>query len=419
MKKEKLQKWVAIGLCSAFFMTGLTGCGAAAQQKNNPVIVEDGTVQKEQTAQLADFSYRLFQTTAQQQKQDVLLSPLSAWLALSMTGQGAEGETAAAFEKFAGNLSAEDQKILAAWFLQDLEENLQGSTDIALANSIWCDDEITVDTNYLQRVQAYYRALVVKQNLQEQSALKHINDWIAKVTDKRITNMLDEIDQDAVMLLVNAFTLDAKWENPFTEDNTHKDTFYYTDGSERTLDFMHQRFTNAAYLQWEQGEGIVLPYDDGRLAMVALLPAAESDYHALLEQLSASWIQEQLEHQQKPTIQLSLPKFEMNSKLNLNDICKAMGLEIAFDAKKADFSGMGHSANGAIYIGRVLQNCQLKVGEAGTEAAAATVVEMRTEGTALEPDDLAVLEFNRPFVYLVLDQQTQIPFFAGIYQGEQ
>lgn len=368
---------------------------------------------------MVDFSYELLRTTAHYQKENVLLSPLSAWLALSMTGQGAREETANAFTKFFEGIEEEDQKLLALWFLQDLEGNLQGSTDISLANSIWCDEEIRVDTDYLQNVQTYYRALVIKQDLQENDALKRINGWIAKVTDQRIPEMLDQIDQDAVMLLINAFTLDAKWQTPFESNNTSKDIFYCADDSEITLDFMHQRFNKADYLQWGQGEGLVLPYDDGRLALVAMLPAAESDCDVLLEQLSSDWIEEQLKHSQQRVVQVALPKFEMNSKLELNDVCKAMGLELAFDAVRANFSGLGTSAKGNIYIGSVLQNCQLNVNEEGTEAAAATVVEMRTEGAAKEPDDLVVLDFNRPFVYLVLDQQTQIPLFAGIYQGEQ
>lgn len=418
MKKGKLQKWVAACVCGAFLLTGVTGCGIGPQQKNNYITVDEGTVQKEQIEQLADFSYTLLRNTAQYQKQDVLLSPLSAWLALSMTGQGAKGETAAAFVRFFDGMAEDDQKLLAAWLLQDLEGHLEGTTDISLANSIWCDDEITVNTDFLQSIQAYYRALVMKQDLQEKDAIKRVNGWIAKVTDNRIPEMLDQIDQDAVMLLINALTLEAKWQTPFDSGNTYKDTFYRADKSEITLEFMHQQYQKADYLQWEQGEGIVLPYDDGRLAMVALLPVADSDYEALLEQLSASWMQEQLKRRQERVVQLALPKFEINSRLNLNDICTAMGLEIAFDAKRADFTGLGTSPKGDIYISSVLQNCQLKVDEAGTEAAAATVVEMVAEGAAREPDDLILLNLNRPFVYLILDQETQVPLFAGIYQGE-
>ena len=105
--------------------------------------------------------------------------------------------------------------------------------------------------------------------------------------------------------------------------------------------------------------------------------------------------------------------------MDLSELCKVMGLEIAFDAQNADFSGIGEAANGSnLFIGRVLQDCMLEVGEDGTKAAAATVVEVRMTSARPDPSMLVNLSFNRPFVYLVIDNETQIPLFTGIYQGE-
>ena len=118
-------------------------------------------------------------------------------------------------------------------------------------------------------------------------------------------------------------------------------------------------------------------------------------------------------------VQLSMPKFEMASSVNLNDVCKAMGLAPAFDGRLADFSNLGTADNGyPVYINRVLQNCTLNVAEEGTEAAAATIVEMVADGAARDPEQLIDLQLNHPFVYLILDMETQIPLFAGVYQGE-
>ncbi|MBQ5369524.1 MAG: serine protease inhibitor, partial [Peptococcaceae bacterium] len=104
---------------------------------------------------------------------------------------------------------------------------------------------------------------------------------------------------------------------------------------------------------------------------------------------------------------------------NLNDMCQNMGLELAFDAENADFSNLGAADNGTnIYIGRVLQNCMLEVGEEGTKAAAATVVEMRCGSAFIDPSKIVNLTLDRPFVYLVIDTETQIPLFTGVYQGE-
>lgn len=410
--KKSMKQMVAIFLCAALLL-GLAGCGHGPQEIQF-VTVEDGTIQREQTAPMADFSYELLRQTAAREKQAVLVSPISAWLALSMTGQGAAGDTAQAFQSFFQGLEADEQRVLAAWMMQALAQQEQ----LQMANSIWCDDGLTVQDSFLETTQQYYRAEVRTVDLQAAGAVKTINTWIADHTQQRILDMLQEIDRSAVMLLVNALALDAQWAEPFEPNATYEQPFYGADGAEQQLAYLHRRCEQAPYLQWPQGQGLVLPYQGDDLVMVVLKPAADSDCGHLLEQLSAAWMEQLLADSQTCTVQLALPKFEMNSQLNLNAICGAMGLEIAFDPQRADFSSMADCSDGNLFIGQILQNCALKVDEAGTEAAAATVVEMRAEGAMLDEEEIIELEFDRPFVYLVLERQTQIPLFAGIYQGE-
>lgn len=113
---------------------------------------------------------------------------------------------------------------------------------------------------------------------------------------------------------------------------------------------MHQQYEHGIYLQWQQGSGIVLPYDDSNLVLVALLPTEASNYRQLLEQLSADWVEQLLSSGEACVVQLALPRFEMNSVLQLNDVCKAMGLGIAFDEQWADFSNVGSSPNGKFLL---------------------------------------------------------------------
>lgn len=415
----RMKKRLAASCLCVALLLGLPGCSqqSVPQQEINFVTVEDGSIQREQTVQLADFSYGLLRQAARLQDENLLVSPLSAWLALSMTGQGAAGDTAQAFQTFFQDLDQQQQRLLAAWVMQKAQQE-QGATRVGLANSIWCDDEMTVRDDFLQTVQQYYRAQVKSADLQGAEAVQAVNGWIADVTEQRIAHMLGDIDDDAVLLLVNALTLDAQWQSPFDSADTYEQSFYCADGAEKRLLFMHQQYEQGIYLQWQQGAGIVLPYDDGNLVLVALLPAESSHCGQLLEQLSADWVEQLLSNSEICAVQLALPKFEMNSALQLNDVCRAMGLGIAFDGQSADFSNMGSSSNGNIFIGRVLQNCQLRLDELGTQAAAATVVEMKRESIVELPENLVELQFNRPFVYLVLDRESQFPLFAGVYQGE-
>lgn len=415
----RMKERLAAGCLCVVLLLGLPGCSqqSAPQQEINFVTVEDGSIQREQMMQLADFSYVLLQQTARLQDNNLLVSPLSAWLALSMTGQGAAGDTAQAFQSFFQDSDQQQQRLLAAWVMQKVGLE-QGTARLKLANSIWYDDEISVCDDFLQTVQQYYQAQVKMVDLQDAGAVQAVNAWIANATEQRILHMLEEIDDDAVLLLINALTLDAQWQSPFDSTNTYEQPFYCADGTEKRLSFMHQQYEHGIYLQWQQGAGIVLPYDDSNLVLVALLPTEVSNYRQLLEQLSADWVEQLLSSGEACVVQLALPRFEMNSVLQLNDVCKAMGLGIAFDEQWADFSNMGSSPNGNVFIGRVLQNCQLRLDELGTQAAAATVVELKRESIVEVSENVVELQFDRPFVYLVLDRESQFPLFAGVYQGE-
>lgn len=414
-----MKKRLAAGCLCAALLLGLPGCSqqSVPRQEIQFVTVEDGSVQRAQTARLADFSYTLLRQAALMQDENLLVSPLSAWLALSMTGQGAAGDTVQAFQVFFQDLDQQQQRLLAAWVMEKLQQE-QGSTRLGLANSVWCDDEMAVRDDFLQTVQQYYRAEVKSADLQGEGAVQAVNAWIADATEQRIPRMLEDLDADAVLLLINAVTLDAQWQSPFDSADTYEQLFYCADGTEKRLSFLHQRYEQGTYLQWQQGQGIVLPYDDDSLVLIALLPDENSHCGQLLEQLSADWMEQLLADGEVCAVQLALPKLEMNSALQLNDVCSAMGLGIAFDGQHADFSQLGSSPEGNIYIGRVLQNCQLRLDELGTQAAAATVVEMRAESAVAMPENAVDLQFNRPFVYLVLERESQFPLFAGIYQGE-
>lgn len=407
------RKWMTACLCAAILL-GSTGCGTAQQhaQSLDFVTIKEGMLSQAQTTQAADFSYELLRQAAVDSDESVLIAPLSAWLALSMTAQGAVDDTARAFTIFFQGIDLEQQRQTAAWVLQ----KVQASDQLRLADSVWCDDEITVQDLFLQTAQQYYHAQVFVQDLQQQKTCGEINQWIANATKGNITDMLREINEDTVMLLVNALALDARWQSPFDANATYEQTFYRKHG-ETNMPFLHQRYEQAAYLQWPQGQGMMLPYEGGQLSLIVLLPNEDSGCQQVLQQLSAAWVGCLLADATERSVQLAMPKFEMSSVMDLSQICQAMGLEIAFDSNKADFSALGRSARGNLFLNFVLQNCQLKVDEDGTKAAAATVVEITDRCAPLEQEELVQLELNRPFVYLVVEQESQIPLFAGIYQG--
>ena len=106
-----------------------------------------------------------------------------------------------------------------------------------------------------------------------------------------------------------------------------------------------------------------------------------------------------------------MPKFETDSSLELSGVLKAMGMELPFDREKADFSSLGTAGEGNIRISRILHKTFISVEENGTRAAAATAVEAAAE--AAEEEEPKRVKLDRPFVYMLIDCETNLPFFIG------
>jgi serpin B len=164
------------------------------------------------------------------------------------------------------------------------------------------------------------------------------------------------------------------------------------------------------YLSLNGSRGVMLPYDDGNLAYVAILPPEGTTVEEYISSLDEEMIAGLMNSAKQTKVQLSLPKYTATFDAGLNEVLSDMGLSKAFNSEDADFSKMGN-ADGNIYIGRVLHKTCIKVNELGTEAAAATGIEMRA--TSMPSDDYETLTFDRPFVYAIVDLNTGIPLFLG------
>ena len=167
------------------------------------------------------------------------------------------------------------------------------------------------------------------------------------------------------------------------------------------------------YLEDDNAVGFLKPYKGGRYAFAALLPKAGMSPEAYLETLDGKSLLELLGSAHETTVFTSLPKFRSEYKTELSEQLKAMGMDIAFDSSRADLHGIGTTEDGNLCIGRVLHRTFISVDEKGTRAGAATAVEILTEG-AMEIPDWKEVYLSRPFVYLLIDTETNLPFFVGI-----
>ena len=356
--------------------------------------------------ELSDFSNRLWSTVSD--GGSGVISPLSAYIALAMTAGGAKGNTLESFgclgiggENYTG-ISSETGALI------DYLTSPSGSTKLNIANSVWIDDSFTVSPEFLQILSKYYSADAIGAKLSEST--QAVNSWIEEKTGGLIKDMLDSIDPDTSMLLVNTIYMDAKWKVPFEKEATYEDVFTSSDGELQRGAMMH-RTGYISTIDAEGLEGVALPYDDGRLSFVALLPDEGTTTSELIARLSELDIAGLADNAVSERVALSLPKLELSTSLSLKSALCDMGMEKAF-VSSADFSGMGSSPDGNLCIGDVLQNAKLRLDEAGTEAAAATVVMVKNTSILIEQPPREI-SFDRPFVWAVVDSASGAVLFCG------
>ena len=406
----KGKQFLAALLAAASVFT-VSGCAAGAASvrdltkgaKNAQTqTLYDTSAVQDTAAALTGFGAKLLQN--EMQKENPLISPLSIASALSMTANGAVGETKTQMEQ---TLGADTGNLNACFSV--LQASLENDKQLKAANSIWMKDTDTlhVEDAFLQQNADSYAAEIYSAPFDD-STKTAINDWVSKQTDKMIPEILDEIPDGAVMYLVSALAFDAKWERPFKSYEVWEGTFTARGGQEQTGDFLHGAV--GQYLHDEHAEGFLKAYAGGKYAFAVLLPDEATSIENYVNQLTGERLHAILASPIDESVEIVLPKFKAEFSAELSGNLKALGMTDAFDGEKADFTALGTSDEGNIYISRVLHKTFIQVDEEGTKAGAATAVEAAAEGAALYPHSVIL---NRPFVYMIVDLETKLPIFLG------
>ncbi|MBQ7604365.1 MAG: serpin family protein [Clostridia bacterium] len=357
------------------------------------------------------FALDLFRATAENGK-NTLISPLSVLYALAMTANGAKGQTLTEMENVLG---MEIDGLNS--YLHDYMASLPRAEKYKLsaANSIWFtdDERFSVVDGFLQLNEEYYGADVYRVPF-DGKTLGDINGWVNEKTDGMIEKILDEIDPYSVMYLINALAFDAEWETIYNEYQVREGDFTPEGGAKKTVEFMYSQ--ENAYLEDEKATGFVKYYAGRKYAFVALLPnegVTVSDYVASLD---GEKLYGMLSNPSAEDVNVAIPKFETEYDVTMNDVLIKMGMPTAFNADKADFSGIGTYRDGGVdlnlFIGNVLHKTFMAVNERGTKAGAVTVVNVYA-GSALPVKEPKRVILDRPFLYMLVDCENNLPFFIG------
>ena len=368
---------------------------------------------EEFTASQTAFALHLLQQeAAQNSTSNLLISPYSVMQALAMSAAGAEGETRNEMEQVLGGIPSDR---LNAYLHHYRTNQPAGSgCQMLTANSVWypaADSSVIIRKDYLSRIASAFNADAY-QRIFDQSVVNDINKWVNAKTGGRIPDILQELNPMTRMFLVNACVFDAKWKNKYKQDHIRDDVFHAADGTDQTVRMMN---SNEKYaLTDTNAKGFIKPYQDGRYAFAAILPDEGVSVNSYIAELTPERLQSIFENRKIAHVATDLPKFSGDYKTDLKESLAAMGMDQAFDYDKADFSGMTENGKCGIFIASVLHRTHIEIDEHGTKAAAVTAV--RKDVSAADPIDLYI-SLNRPFLYCILDLQTNLPVFIGIRQS--
>lgn len=367
------------------------------------------------------FALELYQALRQGEG-NLLYSPYSISQALVMTYAGAGGDTARQMAEVL-HLTPPDEALFTAFRTLDEQLAERGGRArgmdgegfrLTVVNALWGQEDYLFRQEFLALLEQSFGTGVQWANFaQEPEASRTvINDWVAQQTNGRITDLLSEraVTNNTRLVLTNAIYFNAAWQRPFSENRTSPRPFTLLDGAEIEVPTMVQ--TNRfAYVQETGYQAVALPYDGEELSMIIVLPdeGTFESFEASLDAVQLDHLIERLDGE-GTQLELYLPRFSFTSGFQLSHTLAAMGMPDAFDAQRADFSGMTQPQGDRLAIDAVIHKAFILTNETGTEAAAATGVTFGVTSASQPP--LAV-HIDRPFVFLIRDNGTGVLLFVG------
>ena len=328
--------------------------------------------------------------------ENVVVSPYSAAVALSMLAEGAEGKTREEFDNALGGVLYK-------------AEDLGGGEDVVVksANSVWLDDNFSPRNSYVNLLEKEFDAFIDVENFASPTAMQAINNWCSEHTNGKITEILDRLDPSNVMVLINALYFNAPWENEFDPSSTREQTFNGLSTKSQVKLMNIKGFY--MYGEYQGFQMIQLPYLGREYAMYVVLPPEGADVNKLLSKMDATAYAAAMDMLSQQEVRLFLPRFKVETSMNLNESLQRMGIKTAFTSA-ADFSGIAEM--GPLVLDQVKQKCYMDVSEKGTEAAAVTSAQIRL--TSARPvAKTPVMRVDRPFFFVIADGENNRILFAG------
>ena len=364
-----------------------------------------------QAADYAAFGLALFRRLADAEPDaNVVVSPVSAGLAIGMLANGAQGETLAGIQRtLAVEMDLEALNGTNAALAQALRTD---SVELLIANSLWARQGVPFLPAFLERTRRFYQAEVAALDFDSPEAARRINRWASDATRGRITEMVQPpLEPELVLYLMNAVYFKGRWRDEFREDRTRPMPFRSPAGQVQRP--MMTRTDTYRHLRGEGFQALRLPYRGDRFAMYVLLPDSSSSVAALRRRLTPQAWAEWMGGFGAREVRVVMPKYRLNLESRLNRPLQEMGMADAYSPRSADFGAMlpaEYLARRNAYVSEAKQKVFIEVNEEGTEAAAVTGIRVGVTSAPAEPLSFVV---DRPFLVAIRDDQTGALLFIG------
>ncbi|WP_160677959.1 serpin family protein [Clostridium sp. C8-1-8] len=363
-----------------------------------------GTFSKEFLDSVSSFSFSMFKQLSKEK--NALYSPTSLYLSLGTVLNGTDCDTKEQLLKALSKygLTENDINVYCKGLISDLSKDKKV---LNISNSIWYDDKLAINKDFLKATKTYYNTSAYKLDLQKPNTIETMNKWVTNSTNNKIDKIVNSIDPSAAMLIFSSIYFDNQWKYAFPKENTHKGNFITDNNSTIETDFMSQKSV-VRNLSNSVEQLIALPYKDEIFTFVAMMPKDNTDIRTYIANLNDDVISSKINTLKSSEVIINLPKFKIEFCKELNNELSSLGMKDIFDASKSNLSKMSQNKDG-LFVKSITQNSYLSLDENGTKAASVTKTEITKSAMISNP-----ITFNRPFVYAVIDNRTKLPVFMGV-----
>ena len=404
---------VVLGLC-AILLCLIMFASCSGNGVSQPKKLQFSYSEQELVQGCNDFSFDLLaQAAANEQQENIILSPLSASMLLGMLMNGADGETLLQIQEMLGFDNDAAIEEINAYYRQliDVLPALDQYTNVKLANGIWVAERFPIFVEYTEACRRSFDAEVKNvPSFADQKVIDDINRFAAQHTNNLIKKIItrDMVSDETVMALVNALYFKAKWQDKFKKELTKPQKFTTLAGDEIQTNMLH-RTAEMIYGEDDDYQLLELPYKGGKYCADIILSAEGIDIRRWVQDLDAERWQEMLDGTFRPEVELALPKFALKYDRLLNADLQALGMEDAFGGR-ANFS---HLSDQPTYVDLIKQYCFMQFDEEGTEAAAVTIG-IKNDAVVFEPMNRRKFVAERPFMLVIRERDYGTILFTAI-----